>query len=541
MDEDSTKDLYKKLYHAVEGAGTNEHLLNKVLDNIDKMVPKEREAFNEYYKANSGGLMTAEEAILDDVSPGIFSNDMPYSSLISPLFGSLSIDEEDEAIKGRVSKMFKKKKNKIDLSPEALKKAKLEFFEQGYQTKQDNTRVETFIPLAEVPEEKEEVKEEVVDNGKGRKGKVKKDECVEKKCTHPSKWDPKTCKCTVPIAETLEEEETKTCDDGFEIPVSEECPKKADPYKVKDLEGEMKYKKSSTFMDKVGNTLSRLNAGDIYNLVDSMRKPEEFTAAFNPMKATTLAKRKVQNMAGYDEMKSQLSTPAYNVKSSDLMAKSQLQRRNQNITNQKMMGLYGNNAQHIENTKAGNHAIGNQNITSATDTRNINNQEINRRDLMDKQSKAANATALAKRKAQLWGSIGNRVQSGLEESLVDRSYDKLAKKKYQFDKYSNMKKKRMGEIQTERDNEVKTLSDRYKNLSDENRKSTSLTNYLEANKDKSQYFNKNDVDISTDFNNEFKTKYKVDPSTDEFSSEYTNLETKYKKKLNKYQEDPKNS
>jgi len=359
-------------------------------------------------------------------------------------------------------------------------------------------------------------------------------------------WDEEKCLCTAPISETLTEEEEKkfkTCPDGTKVLEGEECPKteKKDPFKVKPLEGNLDYKNTSSFMDKIGNTIGRLNVGDIMNIVDSMRDPKQFTATFSPMQATTLSKRKVQNMAGYDEMKSQLEKPTYDVKTSDLMAKAQLQKRNQNITNQKLTNLYAQNAQNIENQKNANLQIDNQNKANLTQTRNMNNQQLNQRELMDAKNRAQNATLVSKRKAQLWGSIGNRLQSGVEESLVDRSYDKLAKQSHIMSRYSTMKNKRAQEINKARENERNTLAEKYKTLSDEDRKNITLSAYIDANKDKTAYYNKSDDDIFKDFSTEFSDKYGVDPSSDTFEAEYTGLKDQYKKRLARYSKDPKNA
>jgi len=176
--------------------------------------------------------------------------------------------------------------------------------------------------------------------------------------------------------------------------------------------------------EKAGSALAEMPWGSLYNMATLNRKTPQFTSTYNPIQPTTLVGKKVLNRAGFEQQKAMLEKPAFNVKSSDLMAKSQLQKRNLNITNKSMGQLYAENAEYVRGTEDFNVDIGNKNRISHAEARNENATRLTARNDKDAANRAANAGKEQNRKDQILGNFFGNVQNMGKQAIAANTEDK---------------------------------------------------------------------------------------------------------------------
>ena len=297
------------------------------------------------------------------------------------------------------------------------------------------------------------------------------------------------------------------------------------------------------FGNVAGDIMSKVNMGDLYNIGQLFKKPSEYTANFTPMQATTLASRNVGNMAGYDEMKAEASKPTYNVKTNDLQTKMTLERRNQNMKNNKLQKLGAMNAQHVDRLEAGNAEIENKNRANATQTRNQNAQQYNQREMMNAQLQAKTDAEWDKKKAQTLGSIGIRLNQGAEEAMYGRAQNKLENQSSIVNNYNGYMSNRMDKITSSRDNEVSTLTDEYNVFKEANGEDAgTLDQYLETNKNKGAQWNKfTDDELKTQWEGDYTKEFGYTPTSDAFTANTRSIYNDVNRRGQRIKLDPKNA
>lgn len=302
--------------------------------------------------------------------------------------------------------------------------------------------------------------------------------------------------------------------------------------------------KGTGFGETASNVLSKVNIGDLYNIGQLFKKPEKFTANFTPSEAASLSKRAVTNMPGYQEMKAEASRPTYNVKTNDLMAKQTLQKRNVNAKNEKLRKLNAANASFVERQEAQNVQTGNRNRLNKQQVNNQNTQMKNQRNMQAAQLDAQAAAQLDKNKAQTLGSIGIRLNQGVEEAMAARSGNKYSDQLGQVNHYTSYGKNRMNETTIAKNKEKADLTAEYdKGVKDGIYDPTisTLDTYLEKNTNAGADWNQSDEILRKSWDADYAKKYGVNVNSDVFASKTDALEQDYLNRRKRIRLDPKNA
>jgi hypothetical protein len=509
--------LIKELSTALRGE-TNYGQLNAVLEKMEQMTPQELNSFNEQYKSDSiqyfgtNSGETAEEAIRDDVE-GFFGAD-------DFLFGA---NDTDVTNLEKLDKLFGKGDKKVDVSDKALKKAEQSVYENvkpvaettGTYLEDKGKKVNSITSEEEIKKEDEE-EEQKSNTKKSDEEKNLEEKIQEKEAEEAIKLD-----------ETLEDVAQKN-----ELAYTNYNDK--DGYKAK----------GTGFGEIAGNVLSKVNMGDLYNIGQLFKKPQQFTANYTPAQAVTLSKRAVSNMPGYAEMKAEASKPTYNVKTNDLMAKQTLQKRNVNAKNEKLRKLNSANAQFIEQQEAKNAQIGNRNRLNRQQVNNQNAQMRNQRNMQAAQLDAQAAAQRDKQRAQTIGSIGIRLNQGTEEALAARAGNKYRDQLGIMNNYNSYTNNRLRETQLARDKEKATLTTEYNDLVKAGKLDptiSTLDTYLEKNTNAGADWNKSDDELKRLWDTDYTNKFGVDVNSSEFGSNTDRLKQDYLNRRERIRLDPKNA
>ena len=345
------------------------------------------------------------------------------------------------------NKQWDMSRNEYDaLSPEERSQKHADFI--ASQGNPDLVHPEGLDPLQELEDKLEKEGKEDYSKMEGYKGW----QDLEEKKDVDSEGNPMITQADLDLMQEYEIEE--------DISMNEE--------KTEPFDGKGGYKPTGYNWKDAASVLPAVfNPGDILNLINAYKTPKQFTAQYTPTKGTTFSQRAVENAPGYLQMKNRLSQDSFNVKSSDLMTKSTLQKRNLDIKNKSLGELQAQNASYIEGIEQQNREAKDKTNASMVQADNINAQALNKRALMDAQGRAKQDTLLTKRKMNLIGTIGGRLNYGLQMGLNNKNAADVADLKGQYGHYTDFAAQQYasmeGDTRTELEKES-LIRDKYNKL-----------------------------------------------------------------------------